>query len=104
MHLCGAEPGLEPAGLERLIDLFATAGVKRFFVWLSPGPDMDVARRWLEERGLCRIRRTGYPTLYRESGGPGMFASDLQIREVTRDDVAPVLLRREQPKLRTEPP
>lgn len=88
VHLCGAEPGLEPAGLERLIELFASAGVKRFFVWLSPGPDMDVARRWLEERGFSRIRRTGYPTLCREGGGPETFAADLQVREVTRDDVA----------------
>jgi hypothetical protein len=88
VHLCGAEPGLEPAGLDRLIELFTTAGVKRFFVWLSPGPRMDVARRWLEERGLSRIQRTGYPTLCRESGGLRTFATDLQVREVTRDDIA----------------
>ena len=88
VHLCGAEPGFEPAGLERLIELFTTADVKRFFVWLSPGPHMDVAHRWLEERGLSRIRRTGYPTLCRESGGPGEFATHLRVREVTREDVA----------------
>ena len=88
VHLCGAEPGLEPAGLEHLIELFGTAGVKRFFVWLSPGPQMDVARGWLEEVGLSRIRRTGYPTLCRESGEPGVFATDVQVREVTRDEVA----------------
>jgi N-acetylglutamate synthase-like GNAT family acetyltransferase len=88
VHLCGAEPGLEPASLDHLIELFTTAGVKRFFVWLSPGPNMDVVRRWLEERGLSRIRRTGYPTLCREDGGPCTFATNLRVREVTRDDVA----------------
>jgi hypothetical protein len=88
VHLCGAEPGLEPAGLDHLIERFTTAGVKRFFVWLSPGPNMDVVRRWLEERGLSRIRRTGYPTLYRESGEPRSFATDLGVREVTHDDIA----------------
>src|SRR5437762_1773920 len=67
-YLCGAEPGMNSASITRLTELFAREGVKRFFVWLSPGPDMDTARGWLEANGLSRIRRTGYPTLYR--GGP----------------------------------
>src|SRR5216683_4884823 len=45
VHICGMEPGLEPDGLEQLIELFTRNGVKRFFVWLHPGPNMDVARR-----------------------------------------------------------
>src|SRR3984893_16710525 len=49
VYLCGAEAGMESDSVGRLIDLFAGAGVKRFFAWLSPGPDMDMARRWLEE-------------------------------------------------------
>jgi hypothetical protein len=61
VHLCGTEPGLEPEGLDRLIELFAAAGVARFFVWLSPGPDMDTVRRWLGERQFYRKRWTGYP-------------------------------------------
>jgi hypothetical protein len=38
VYLCGTESGMAPDSLERLIELFAAAGVKRFFVWLSPVP------------------------------------------------------------------
>jgi N-acetylglutamate synthase-like GNAT family acetyltransferase len=89
VHMCGAEPGLEPDGIERLIERFKEAGVKRFFVWLSPGPDLHVVRGWLETTGFSRIRRTGYPTLYRTSGAsPARFTTDLQVREVTPDEIA----------------
>jgi GNAT superfamily N-acetyltransferase len=71
----------------RLIDLFAAEGVKRFFVWLSPGPDMDVVRRWLVGSGLSRIRRTGYPTLCRNAPSPFQFSTDLEIREVSVDEI-----------------
>src|SRR6266478_5992717 len=62
VYLCGTEVGMDFDSVARFIDLFATEGVKRFFVWLSPGPNMDVVRRWLEGSGLSRIRRTGYLT------------------------------------------
>jgi GNAT superfamily N-acetyltransferase len=88
VHICGTESGMEPDGLDRLIELFTTKDVKRFFVWLSPGPDMHVVRQWLEERGLSRIRRTGYPTLCRESRTPVQFRTDLAIRQVNADDIA----------------
>ena len=65
VYLCGAEEGMSSAGVGRLIDLFATEGVKRFFVWLSPGPDMDLARGWLEEHGLCG---SGAPDIRRYAG------------------------------------
>ena len=51
VYICGKEPGFEPDGLNRLIELFTAAGVDRFFVWLGPGPEIDVVRRWLGERG-----------------------------------------------------
>ena len=41
IYLCGADGGLTAEGLVRLFKLFDDAGVSRFFVWLSPGPDMD---------------------------------------------------------------
>ena len=87
VYLCGTESGLQPDGLERLIALFAAEGVKRFFVWLSPGPNMDVVRRWLEGSGLSRIRRTGYPTLCRSHASPIQFRTDLEIREVSIDGI-----------------
>ncbi|MGA7995904.1 MAG: GNAT family N-acetyltransferase [Bradyrhizobium sp.] len=88
VYLCGAEAGMGPESATRLIDLFSAEGVKRFFVWLSPGPDMDVARGWLKESGLSRVRRTGYPTLYRNGPGPAPFKTDLAIRQVGADDIA----------------
>jgi GNAT superfamily N-acetyltransferase len=86
-YLCGTEAGMDFDSVGRLIDLFTSHGVKRFFVWLSPGPNMEVVRRWLEGRGLSRIRRTGYPTLCREQGSPVQFKTDLEIREVDAVDI-----------------
>ncbi len=88
VYLCGAEEGMSSAGVGRLIDLFATEGVKRFFVWLSPGPDMDLARGWLAAHGLSRITRTGYPTLCRTSRSLASFETDLDVREVDSDEIA----------------
>jgi len=88
VYLCGAEAGMDSDSVRRLIDLFAAEGVKRFFVWLSPGPGMDAARGFLEQSGLSRIRRTGYPTLCRQGPAPTPFRTDLEIRQVSADDVA----------------
>lgn len=87
VYLCGTEPGMDFDSVGRYIDLFAAEGVKRFFVWLSPGPNMDVVRRWLKGSGLCRIRRTGYPTLCRSHASPLSFKTDLEIREVSVDEI-----------------
>jgi GNAT superfamily N-acetyltransferase len=87
VYLCGTEAGMDFDSVGRLIDLFATEGVKRFFVWLSPGPNMDVVRRWLEGRGLFRIRRTGYPTLCRSLASSVQFRTDLEIREVSIEEI-----------------
>src|SRR5262245_60406341 len=43
VYLCGMD-GLAADGLQRLTELFTGAGVRRFFAWLSPGPDMDKLR------------------------------------------------------------
>lgn len=88
VYLCGAEPGMSSAGVGRLIDLFATEGVKRFFVWLSPGPDMDMARGWLAAHGLSRITRTGYPTLCRSENVRIEYKTDLRVAEVNADEIA----------------
>ena len=88
VYLCGAEEGMSSGGVGRLIDLFATEGVKRFFVWLSPGPDMDRARGWLEHHGLVRVRRTGYPTLCRTGNAPVHYQTDLDVREVDAEEIA----------------
>jgi len=53
-YLCGAEPGMDSESIRRIVDLFAEEGIGRFFIWLSPGPRMDVVRGWLEANGLAR--------------------------------------------------
>jgi GNAT superfamily N-acetyltransferase len=88
VYLCGTESGMAPDSLERLIELFAAAGVKRFFVWLSPGPDMDVVRGWLDRGGFSRVRWTGYPTLCRSGHSPVQFRTDFEIREVGPVEIA----------------
>jgi GNAT superfamily N-acetyltransferase len=88
VYLCGAEAGMAGDSVGRLIELFKAEGVTRFFVWLSPGPDMDIARGWLQQSGLSRIRRTGYPTLCRQDRAPVQFRTDLEIRQVSADEVA----------------
>jgi GNAT superfamily N-acetyltransferase len=88
VYLWGRESGMTPDSLARLIELFTAAGVKRFFVWLSPGPDMDVVRGWLDQRGFARVRWTGYPTLCRSGHSPVQFRTNLEIREVGPAEIA----------------
>jgi GNAT superfamily N-acetyltransferase len=87
VYLCGTDPAMTDDAVARFIDLFTAQGVKRFFVWLSPGPDMDVMRARLEAGGLLRARRTGYPTLWRTAYSPLQFKTELGIREVTTDEI-----------------
>jgi GNAT superfamily N-acetyltransferase len=88
IFLCGAEPGLRPEGLSRLVKQFTAAGVRRFFAWLSPGPDMDTIRGWLAACGFSHVHWMGYPTLYRASLEPAQFDTELEIREVSVTEIA----------------
>jgi hypothetical protein len=88
VHLCGAEEGMGTDGAARLIEFFADHGVQRFFVWLSPGPGVDMARDLINQAGLSRVHWTRYPTLCRERPVPVPFKTDLEIRRVGRDDIA----------------
>jgi hypothetical protein len=62
--------------------------VQRFFVWLSPGPDVDRARRLLDQLGFSRNRLTGYPTMCRVGPAPFHVSTDLDIRRVGSDEIA----------------
>jgi GNAT superfamily N-acetyltransferase len=88
VYLCGRDAGMDAESIRHLVDLFAGQGIKRFFVWLSPGPDMELVRGWLAGAGLSRIRRTGYPMLCRIGHAPFPFNTDLEIREVGVDEIA----------------
>jgi hypothetical protein len=70
VHLCGAEEGLTADGMACIANLFRQAGVERFYVWLSPGPCMEVVRGWLTDAGMTRRPHVGYPTLVRNASIP----------------------------------
>ena len=42
-YLCGTPDSLSAEGPDRLVRLFEDRGIKRFFVWLSPGHDASTA-------------------------------------------------------------
>lgn len=87
VYLRGREGGMESGSIAHWVELFAASGVKKFFVWLSPGPDMAAVRGWLEGSGFSRIRHLGYLTLLRTGGGPAHFATELEVREVRRHEI-----------------
>jgi hypothetical protein len=88
VYLCGAEAGMGADSGARLVDFFAGHGIRRFFVWLSPGPHMERVRDLLDQAGLSRVHWTRYPTLCRERPAPVPFKTDLDIRQVGPDDIA----------------
>jgi GNAT superfamily N-acetyltransferase len=87
VYLCGREAGMEPGSVAQWIELFAASNVKKFFVWLSPGPDMAVVRGWLEAQGFSRIRHLSYLTLLRNGGAPAHFSTQLEVREVGAEEI-----------------
>ena len=74
--LCGRQAAVDGLSVARWIDLFKAHGVKKFFVWLSPGPDMETVRGWLEAAGLSRVPWVRYPTLVRDGSAPVQFRTD----------------------------
>ena len=87
VYLCGRDAGVDQASVARWIELFRRHGVKKFFIWLSPGPDMEAVRGWLEARGLSRVPWVRYPTLLRDVAAAATFKTDLDIREVTPEEI-----------------
>lgn len=87
IHLCGREAGMDESSVTRWIELFTGHGVRKFFVWLSPGPGIDTVRGWLGAGGLTPVPYVRYPTLLREAAAPLSYKTDLAIREVTREEI-----------------
>lgn len=90
VYLCGREAGLDEESIARWIELFIGHGVRKFFVWLSPGPDMATVRAWLEAAGLSRVPYVRYPTLVRDGDAAASFRTDLAIREMSAAEIAAV--------------
>jgi hypothetical protein len=61
--LCGADGGLTGQGLRELVARFSDRGIRRVFVWLNPGSDMERVRDWLAGLSFVRVPWTRYPTL-----------------------------------------
>ena len=82
VYLCGAEDGLTASGLAGIADLFRQAGVDRFYVWLSPGPGMELVRRWLMDAGMTRRPHVRYLALVRDAGEPPRSTLRVEVREM----------------------
>ena len=88
IYLCGVGNGLTQSGLQTLVAEFEFRHIERCFVWLSPGPDMDIVRGWLSALGFSRVTWTRYPTLLHSSAAPQSQFSALEIRQVSIDEIA----------------
>ena len=87
VYLSGRETGIESGSIAQWIDLFAGSGVKQFFVWLSPGPDMDAVRGWLKSGGFSQVPYVSYPTLVRTGGKLPPLNTELEVREVGVENI-----------------
>jgi len=80
--------GLSANDLNAMSALFEEAGAGRFFVWLHPGPDMEVVRRWLAANGAKQVPWTRYPTMVHTGRTSPQRTSTLTTRKITVEDVA----------------
>jgi len=87
LHLCGAEPGLEADGITGLMTHFSEAGIGRYFVWVSPGPEMEAVHRWMANAGLARRPYVAYLTLARDAREPAPAATGFDVREVGQQEI-----------------
>lgn len=88
IYLCGDGTGLSLSGLQDIVALFEAQDIRRYFAWLSPGPNIDVVRDWLASLGFKRVVWTRYPTLLHSSVPAPTASSDLAIRQVDADEIA----------------
>jgi GNAT superfamily N-acetyltransferase len=88
VHLCGTDGGLTRDGVLRFASLFDEAGVGRFFVWLSPGPNIESVRAWVADAGLSRVPFVAYPTLARGAHEALPVETDLEVRELLVGEAA----------------
>ncbi|MEO8062268.1 MAG: hypothetical protein ABI821_05935 [Pseudomonadota bacterium] len=91
--LCGRSGELTHDDLLRFIEIFRASGVRRFFAWLSPGPERDTVRGWLESLRMQRVVWTRYPTLTLSEPANVNPITDFTIRTVNR---AQIVAAREQ--------
>jgi GNAT superfamily N-acetyltransferase len=88
IQLCGSEGGLTRQGLGEMVALFDAKKIGRFFVWLSPGPDLELVREWLEALDFVKVPWTRYPTLMHGGETVAPVQCDFAIRNVDSHEVA----------------
>jgi len=88
IYLCGGEAGLTQQGLVELTALFDAQQIDRYFVWLSPGPDLELIREWLQALDFVKVPWTRYPTLVYSGEPADPVRSAFAIREVGSEEVA----------------
>jgi hypothetical protein len=66
VYLCGTEAGMDSDSIRRLIELFTAERIERFFVWLSPGPDMATVSEtlYMLEHSYRNLQRAGFEEAY----------------------------------------
>lgn len=79
--------GVDAAEFLRVTALFEAHCVSRFFIWLSPGPEIDVIREMLATARATRVMWTRYPTLVFSGPLPERSVLYPQVRELSRSDV-----------------
>ena len=85
-HLRGLPTGMESDGLAHLVGVFGQAGVQRFSVSLTPGPDMEQIRRRLVIAGY-RPRGAKQAVLLRDARPATSPAGAFAVRELGPDEV-----------------
>jgi hypothetical protein len=93
IYLCGRSGELTHDDLLRFVEIFRSRGVRRFFAWLSPGPQRDTVRGWLESLRMQRVVWTRYPTVVLSEPANVNPNTDFEIRMVNR---AQIVAAREQ--------
>jgi hypothetical protein len=81
--------------MARIADLFRQTGVERFYVWLSPGPRMEIVRGWLTDAGMTRRPHVSYPTLARAAVMKSRAAGRVDAREMDGSEAARLAERHE---------
>lgn len=76
----GIDEPAEPTQLDRAIDLFRGAGVRRFFVQIAPTAEPPELADWLAERSM--IHYNNWARLCRETDNPPVVTNTLRVEHV----------------------
>jgi GNAT superfamily N-acetyltransferase len=86
IRLCGGR-GLTESDLCEMARLFEARAVERFFIWLYPGPGMEVVRGWLAAIGAVKVPWTRYPTMVHTGELRRQPSTNLEVRKVSVADI-----------------